>query len=123
MFEIGKTCLKIAGRDAGKLAVIIDVLDETYVMIDGEVRRRKCNIYHLEPLEKKVDIQKNASHADVLKALGLSEKKKGIKTKKEKGARPKHMKKKKVYATPKPEKKPQVKKEEKPKAKKEAANK
>ena len=47
MFEIGKTCLKIAGRDAGKLAVIIDVLDETYVMIDGEVRRRKCNIYHL----------------------------------------------------------------------------
>ena len=83
MLEVGKVCMKIAGRDAGKLGVVIDILDNTYVVLDGEVRRRKCNIYHLEPLERKVDIKKNASHADVLKALGIIEGKKKTTAKKQ----------------------------------------
>lgn len=69
MIEIGRIVVKIAGRDAGCKAIIIDVLDGKYVLLDGETRRRKCNILHVEPLEQKIDIKKNASHDEVSKAL------------------------------------------------------
>lgn len=69
MIEIGRLCVKIAGRDAGKKALIIDILEDKYVLIDGETRRRKCNVLHIEPLSQKVDIKKNASHDEVAKAL------------------------------------------------------
>ena len=69
MIEVGRLCVKIAGRDAGKKAVIIDILDDNYVLIDGETRRRKCNILHIEPLSQKMDIKKNASHDEVSKSL------------------------------------------------------
>lgn len=69
MIEVGRICVKIAGRDAGKKAVVTDVLDKNYVMIDGEVRRKKCNIMHLEPLKETVKIKKGASAEEVKKAL------------------------------------------------------
>lgn len=69
MIDIGRICVKIAGRDAGKKCVVIDVLDANFVMIDGETRRRKCNILHLEPLDKTADVKKNASHAEVAKVF------------------------------------------------------
>lgn len=122
MLEIGRVCIKIAGRDAGQAAVVIDVLDDTYVVIDGAVRRRKCNVKHLEPMDNVVKLGKNASHADVLKALGLKEEKKRKKEKKEKGPRPTKKKVvKKSTSQPVKEKKkeePKAKKEEKPKKKK-----
>ena len=86
MIEVGRTCVKIAGRDAGKKAVIVDIIDDKYVLIDGEVRRRKCNINHLEFLDKKIEIKKNTSSEEIYKILGI-EKKKTVK--KEKKARPK----------------------------------
>jgi large subunit ribosomal protein L14e len=67
MFEVGRLCVKIAGRDAGKKCLIVDVLDENNVMIDGETRRRKCNISHLEVLDKVVKIKKGASHEEIVK--------------------------------------------------------
>lgn len=69
MMEVGRLCLKIAGRDAGKKCVVVDVIDNSFVMIDGETRRRKCNIAHVEPLKETVDLKKGASHADVVKAF------------------------------------------------------
>ena len=69
MIEIGRLCVKIAGRDAGKKCIIIDILDDKYVLIDGETRRRKVNILHVEPLNQKIEIKKNASHDEVSKAL------------------------------------------------------
>jgi large subunit ribosomal protein L14e len=69
MFEIGRICMKIAGRDAGKKCVIIDVFDQHYVMIDGQTRRRKCNINHLEPLNQLVQISKNALVPEVIRVL------------------------------------------------------
>lgn len=69
VMEVGRVCVKIAGRDAGKKCVIIDVLDDKFVMIDGATRRRKCNILHLEPLEHAVKIKKGASHEEVSNAL------------------------------------------------------
>jgi len=69
MVDIGRVCVKIAGRDAGKKCVVVDVLGKEMVMIDGETRRRKCNLAHIEPLDKKVDIKKGASHEEVMAAL------------------------------------------------------
>ncbi len=69
MIEIGRLVMKIAGRDAGKKAVIVDILDNNFVLIDGETRRRKCNIKHLEPLDKVIKIKKNASHNEVKEEL------------------------------------------------------
>ena len=67
MIEIGRVCIKIAGRDAGRECTVIDILDNTFVLIDGNTRRRKCNIMHLEPTQKVIKIKKNASHDDVKK--------------------------------------------------------
>ena len=74
MLEVGRICVKLAGRDAGKKAVIVEVIDKKYVTLDGEVRRRKCNVLHLEPTSKVIEIKKGASHSDVKKEfekLGL----------------------------------------------------
>jgi large subunit ribosomal protein L14e len=67
MIEVGRLCVKIAGRDAGGKCVIVDVLDDKFVTIDGNVRRRKCNVAHLEPLKDVITIDKGASHDSVKK--------------------------------------------------------
>lgn len=85
--EIGRLCVKIAGRDAGKECLIVDVLDKNFVLIDGNTRRRKCNVKHLEFLPKIAKIKKNASHEEVAKALtelGFKVEERKIKVKKEK---------------------------------------
>ena len=46
MFNIGRVCVKLAGRDAGQKCVIVEILDEKTVLIDGMTRRRKCNKLH-----------------------------------------------------------------------------
>lgn len=101
MFEIGRVCMKIAGRDAGKKCLVIDVVDEHFVMIDGQTRRRKCNIKHLEPINQAVQINKNAPAPEVARVLNeigilVEEKKQKVKSeKKAKTARPKRARKKK----------------------------
>jgi|APSaa5957512622_1039677.scaffolds.fasta_scaffold00091_13 large subunit ribosomal protein L14e len=65
----GQMCVKLAGRDAGKKCVIVEVLDKNFVTIDGNVRRRKCNKIHLIPLKETIDIKKKASHSDVIGAF------------------------------------------------------
>jgi large subunit ribosomal protein L14e len=69
MIDVGRLCMKIAGRDSGKYGIIIDVIDDKFVMLDGQVRRRKVNINHIEQLPKVLNIKKNASHEEVLEAL------------------------------------------------------
>lgn len=69
MIDVGRVCMKIAGRDAGKLCVVVEVVDGTHVLIDGETRRRKCNVRHLEPLEQVVKISSGADHAKVVDAF------------------------------------------------------
>jgi|SRR3989344_7919193 len=78
MVEIGQLVMKIAGRDSGEIAVIVDQLDHNYVLIDGNTRRKKCNIKHLEFIDKKIDIKKNATSESIKKEL----EKFGIKIKK-----------------------------------------
>lgn len=69
MLDIGRVCLKTAGRDAGKKCVIVDILDKNTVMIDGETRRRKTGISHLEPLDATIEIEKGADNAAVVAAM------------------------------------------------------
>ncbi len=75
LFEEGRLCVKIAGRDSGLKCVVVEQLDNTYVIVDGSTRRKKVNIKHLEPLAEIIKIKKGASHAEVAKAfekLGFS---------------------------------------------------
>jgi large subunit ribosomal protein L14e len=123
MIEIGRLCLKTAGRDSGGKCVIIDIVDDKYVMIDGETRRRKCNVAHLEPLKEVVKISKGASHEDVKRAfkeLGLKVKDTKPKEKKEKPLKQRGKKKKKAEEGKKGKKaaKKEVKKEAKKEPKK-----
>jgi large subunit ribosomal protein L14e len=68
--EIGRVCVKLAGHEAGKRCVVVEVLDDTYVVVAGlGVKRRRCNIKHLEPTDKKLDIPKGASDEEVKRAL------------------------------------------------------
>ena len=63
--DVGRLCVKIAGRDAGKTCVIVDTVNAHTVLIDGATRRRKCNVFHLEPINKTVSLKKGASHDEV----------------------------------------------------------
>ncbi len=105
MFSVGRVCVKIAGRDAGKKCVIVKHLEGKFYLVDGETRRRKCNTLHLEPLDQLLDIKENASHEAIMKALGLEHvaKKSKAKTEKPKAVRKSVEKKK---AAPAKEKKP-----------------
>ncbi|MBI2129612.1 50S ribosomal protein L14e [Candidatus Woesearchaeota archaeon] len=119
MFEIGRVCVKLAGRDAGLKCVVVDVLEDRFVLIDGETRRRKCNILHLEPLSQVLKVEKNASHDDVAKAfkelgIELTATKPKQKTEKPKKLRGKEK------GSLKEEKKPAKKEAKKPKAEKKA---
>jgi len=62
IFDTGRVCVKLAGRDAGKRCVIVECLDSQFVLVDGETRRRKVNVKHLEPLEEVLDIKPGISH-------------------------------------------------------------
>jgi large subunit ribosomal protein L14e len=112
MIEVGRKCIKLAGRDAGKKAIIVEIQDDTYVLIDGEVRRKKCNINHLELLNEVVKISKGASSEEVAKALGIDLKKTKPKPKVE---RPKKVRGKKKLLEEKSKEKPKKKAETKTK--------
>ena len=58
VFEPGRVCIKIAGREAGKYCVVLEVIDENFVLVQGpEVKKRRCNIAHLQALPEKVEIK------------------------------------------------------------------
>lgn len=125
LFEIGRVVIKTSGRDSGNIAVIADVLEGNYALIDGNVRRKRCNVKHLEPLKETLKIKKNESHDNIIKAMKqagieiierrIRSKSKGIKI------RPKKTKKKKIAIGDR-KGKSTVKGEEKKKTKKETKN-
>ncbi len=75
LIQIGRVVRKIAGREAGRLGVILDIIDKNFVLIDGpNIKRRRCNIKHLEFLPNKIDVNKNTKKEEIvekLKAIGL----------------------------------------------------
>ncbi|MEM1533248.1 MAG: 50S ribosomal protein L14e [Desulfurococcaceae archaeon] len=72
--EVGRICVKVSGREAGLKCVIVNIIDDNFVLVTGPknltgVKRRRVNIKHIEPLDVKINIQKGASDEDVLKAI------------------------------------------------------
>ena len=73
MFDVGRMCLKVAGREAGKYCVVVNKIDDNFVLVTGprsvtQVKRRKCNIVHLEPLKETIKIKPDASDEEVISA-------------------------------------------------------
>ena len=137
MYETGRICMKTAGREAGRFCVVIGKEkgeEKEFVVVTGpkivtKVRRRKCNVSHLEPTAVKISIKENATDNEVMKAFEKSDIYKKLnlqkptpeqiklaeEAKERHKAKPKEEKR---EEEKKPEKKPE-KKEEKPKEKKE----
>jgi large subunit ribosomal protein L14e len=68
--EVGRICVKVTGREAGKKCVIVDVMDKSFILISGPkkvtgVRRRRANVNHVEPLLDKIEIKRGASDDEV----------------------------------------------------------
>jgi len=74
MIEVGRVCVKTMGREAGKKCVVVDVIDENFVLITGPksisgVKRRRVNIKHIEPTPYKLEIAKGATDDEVVNAI------------------------------------------------------
>jgi large subunit ribosomal protein L14e len=72
--EVGRICVKLTGREAGKKCVIVDVMDKSFILITGPktltgIKRRRANINHIEPLEDKIEIKRGATDEEVAEAL------------------------------------------------------
>ena len=127
MIEKGRLCVKTAGRDAGLKCVIVEIIDNSYVIIDGETRRKKCNIAHLELLDSVLPIKDGSR--DEVKSVFASDLKIELKDKKpkEKTERPRKQRKEKAAPQEKGKKKEKKvtakkpEKAEKPEATKEKA--
>ena len=105
MLEVGRLCIKTAGRDATMHCVIVEIIDSTYVLVDGNTRRKRVNKAHIEPLNKLLKVKKGADTKEVLAAM----EKEGIVIKKSTDKKAKSAKKEQVKkdkkGTPKAEKK------------------
>ena len=73
--SVGRIVVKIMGREAGKKAVVTQLLDKNFVEITGPfelsgVKRRRVNIAHIEPTEHTIDLKLNKnSDKDVMSLL------------------------------------------------------
>jgi large subunit ribosomal protein L14e len=75
--EVGRVCVKIAGRETGRRCVVVDVVDKNFVVVTGPVKvsgvkRRRVNIGHVEPTEIKVKIGKGDGDSEVVEALKVA---------------------------------------------------
>ena len=72
--EVGRICVKLTGREAGRKCVIVDVTDKSFALITGPktvtgIKRRRANINHVEPLQDKITINRGASDEEIIEAL------------------------------------------------------
>jgi large subunit ribosomal protein L14e len=72
--EVGRICVKLSGREAGRKCVVVDLVDKSFVLITGPkkitgVRRRRANSNHVEPLQDTIEIKRGASDDEVAEAL------------------------------------------------------
>jgi len=77
--EVGRICVKLTGREAGRKCVIVDVIDKSFVLVTGPktvtgIKRRRANINHVEPLQDKIDIKRGASDEEIVEELKASAK-------------------------------------------------
>jgi large subunit ribosomal protein L14e len=61
IIEPGRICMKIAGREGGSYCVVVEQIDVNFVLVTGPkaitgIKRRRCNVAHLEPTEYKLEL-------------------------------------------------------------------
>jgi len=74
MIEVGRLCVKTAGREAGRFCVVVKNVDDNFVLITGpkrltKVKRRRCNVEHLKALGHKIGIKADAPDSEIEKEL------------------------------------------------------
>jgi len=72
--EVGRVCTKLLGREADKNCVIIEIVNKNFVVVSGPkeltgVKRRRCNLKHLEPWDVKINVEKGASDDTLKEAI------------------------------------------------------
>jgi large subunit ribosomal protein L14e len=72
--EVGRVCVKVAGRESGRKCVIVDVMDKSFVVVTGPkkvtgVKRRRVNINHVAPTEDMIQVKRGASDEEVTQML------------------------------------------------------
>ncbi|MBN1357219.1 50S ribosomal protein L14e [Candidatus Bathyarchaeota archaeon] len=77
--EVGRVCVKLAGREAGRKCVIVDVMDKSFVVVTGPkkvtgVKRRRVNINHVAPTEDVIPIKRGASDEEVAQMIKADDK-------------------------------------------------
>ncbi len=75
--EIGRVCVKVAGRDAGRRCVVVDLIDKNFVLITGPkdlsgIKRKRVNINHIKATADRIDIAKGESDENVAKTLEVA---------------------------------------------------
>jgi large subunit ribosomal protein L14e len=75
--EVGRVCVKVAGRESGRKCVIVDVMDKSFVLVTGPkkvtgVKRRRVNINHVAPTEETIQIKRGASDDEVTQMIEAS---------------------------------------------------
>ncbi len=72
--EVGRLCVKTAGRENGNKCVVVDVMDKSFAMITGPkavtgVKRKRVNLSHIMPLQDRIELARGASDEEVSSAL------------------------------------------------------
>ena len=75
--QVGRICVKLTGREAGRKCIIVDIIDKNFILITGPksvtgVKRRRANGNHVEPLKQKIKIKRGSSDDEVTEALKAS---------------------------------------------------
>jgi large subunit ribosomal protein L14e len=72
--DIGRICVKLSGREAGKKCIVVDVVDKNFVLVTGPkqlngLKRRRVNINHIEPTERKINLRRGETDEELIKVL------------------------------------------------------
>jgi large subunit ribosomal protein L14e len=75
--DVGRICVKIVGREAGRKCIIVETIDMSFVLITGPkeltgVKRRRVNISHIEPTQEKIKIKRGATDEEIMETLKTS---------------------------------------------------
>ncbi len=72
--DVGRICVKLTGREAGKKCIVVDIVDKNFVLVTGpkqlnHVKRRRVNVNHIEPTGQKVNIRRGETDEGLMKSL------------------------------------------------------
>ena len=75
--EVGRICVKIVGREAGKKCIVVDIVDKNFILITGPktisgIKRRRANINHIQITQDKIDIKRGATDKEVTEVLNAT---------------------------------------------------